>query len=172
MSNSGREKLNRERLLKDYHLTRKILFLFLPLLLSIMTFGLYEGSNELNACQDNELLCVMFLLFFIVALTIFIFYSVVQTFNIYFDIKDKKYIVVRTFVCDKSIYHKGNCDMWIKTELNKEERLKIDKKIYKEIHRDDTIYIVYLNSNIIGIYPKQNYYLDYEEFVKNSKKMR
>ena len=51
-------------------------------------------------------------------------------------------------------------------------RCEIDKKIYKEIHRDDTIYIVYLNSNIIGIYPKQNYYLDYEEFVKNSKKMR
>ena len=32
--------------------------------------------------------------------------------------------------------------------------------------------VVHLNSNIIGIYPKQNYYLDYEEFVKNSKKMR
>ena len=172
MSDSGREKLDKERLLKDYHLTRKILFLFLTLVLSVMTFGLYMGSEKLNNFQDNRELCMIFLLFSIVALTIFVFRSATRTFETYFDIKDKKYVIRGTSVCDKSIYKNKKCDLWIETELNKEEPLRLDKKTYNSVNRNDNIYVIYLNNNVIGVYPKQNYYLDYEEFVENSKKKK
>ncbi len=170
MQNADRVLLNNKKIAEDFHIKRKVFGLALLVVMAMITFGLFIGESQTNSFQSGLEYCAFLLLLIIIVLSIFVFRSVTKLFYTYFKLKENKYVIVPAIICDKSIYNDENGNIWIQTDVL-EKPIFVGKNTYKNVHREDRVFVVFVDDKVIRVYPAKEYRLESKEYNQKKGKM-
>lgn len=167
MQNADRILLSNKKIAGDFHIKRKVFGLALLVVMAMIAFGLIIGESQTNSYQSGLEYCAFLLLLIIVVLSIFVFRSITKLFHTYFKLKENKCVIVPAIICDKSVYNDENGNIWIQTDVL-EKPIFVGKNTYKNVHRGDRVFIVFVDNKVIKVYSAKNYRLKSKEY--NQKK--